>query len=326
MSTEDVLESSDFQSDETPIEHSIAAELTGTTGLSDEQIDYDAAPVPNDLAADVEAYDQHQDQKGEQRQVPLKALQEERAKRQQLQAALEQRAQQQAALEQQFQQWQMQLAQQQQLAQQAAEEAAIPSFAEDPEGYVKAREAQFAKALEAQQQALQAHQYERQAQQQAVQLQAEIAQVRESIVDHESQFSAAHPDYVQASSVVHENVRQQLVARYPGASPEQIAQVQAVATAQMVQHCHAQGIDPCAYMLERGRQLLGQGYQPASSAPTRSAPAPRPSAPRSLSDMGGAVEPRTPEFSLENIASMSDAEFDAAWQKMAKSEKPRFFK
>ncbi|MDH4557979.1 hypothetical protein E8F11_22855 [Pseudomonas sp. BN417] len=321
MSLDDVLGSDDFQSEETPIESSWAAEITGTVGLTDDDIAYDGAPVPDDLAGDVEDYDRHHDT---QRQVPLGALKEERAKRQEAQAQLEQARQQRAAVEQQLAQFAQHLQAQQQAAQRAAAEAAIPSFSEDPEGHVAALREQFAQRLEQIQAGQQA---QVQAQQQAVQIQqvrAELAQIGESIQAEEADFASRQPDYVEAVGFLQHQVTQQLRAQYPGATPQQLELVQAVALGQATQHCRAQGVSPVQWLYSRAlaRGWQGSGAPAQRQARPAAAPAAYRPAPSNLGNAGGAPG----DITTEQLAAMSDTEFDAYWSQLAAQHKPRFFK
>lgn len=329
MSTE---ESGAFEgAEESPIGNdniaeSLAAHLTDSVGLADDQIAYGydgGQPVPDDLASDVEDYDAHQDQKhGEHRRVPLAALQQERTRRQELQQQLAAQQQQQLAMQQQLAAFQQHIQAQQQQAQQAAEEAAIPAFNEDPEGHINALRKQFTEALQGMQ-----HQQvaQVQAQQQVVQLRQQISHVAASVAEGEAAFAAQHPGYEQDFALVHQDVTNQLRARYPQATPQQLQEAQVIATAQFVDQCNRSGISPFEHVVARARQLRGNTAPAQHQAPRVAQPQPGIRPPTSLSNLAGAVTNEgSADFSLENVASMSDTDFDAAWQKMAGSNKPKF--
>lgn len=305
------------------IAESLAAQLTGTEGMADEAIAYEAdggAPMPEDLVSETEAYDQLPDRA---RKVPLAALQEERTKRQQMQAQLQQREQQMAQMQQQFQQMQQQF-QQQQLAAQQAQEAQIPSFAEDPEGHVAALREQFAQRLEQIQAGQQAQVQQQQAVVQEQQIRAELAEIGRTIAPQEAEFAARQPDYREAGEFLQQQVAAQLRAQYPQAAPQTLEFVQTLALGQLAKQCQTQGINAAEYLYQRA---VARGWQGNVAAPAqRQAPAPTlpPKAPRTLATVESSVEQGAREFSLETIAHMSDAEFDQAWAQMAKGGKPKF--
>lgn len=268
----------------------LAAELTGSADLSDDTGYGDE--VSTELADEVDEYDQHHGN----RQVPLAALRQERSRRQELQADLDVHRQQVAAL-------QAQLAQVQAFQQQAQQQMPeIPSFAEDPEGHVSALRQRF----EAELQRMQSGQVQAAQEQQ---LRAELAQVQSSIAGHEAAFMEQHSDYQEVTQTVHDNVLRQLRARHPAASEGQLRQLQAVACMELVQHCAQQGIDPCRFMYDRGRQLLGltrEGQQAEVES--------KPQAPAKAAG----------KLSVQEVADMSDEDFDALFQSMSKANGPRF--
>lgn len=284
----------------------LASELTGTTGMSDAP--EPGEPLPNNVAADLEAYEQHQAEQGLQpdaeegrdphrKTVPLGALQEERTRRQQLQAQLQQVAEHNAAMQAQYQQA---LAQQQaalQAQQQAAAEASMPAFSEDPEGYIKAREQQFQQALEQMQNNQLAEQQSRQL---AAHVTAEMENARTSVEPLEAEFMAEHPDYPEAWAVVGQDVAAKLQQQYPGASPGELQFLQTVAALQFLKGCQAQGINPAEHVY---RKALSLGHRAGQRAPN--------AAPRQAQPVHQVSQP-----SLQDIAAMDDAQFDAFFAQM----------
>ncbi|MHC8395968.1 hypothetical protein ACYZT8_20370 [Pseudomonas sp. LB3P93] len=308
--------------EEFDISESMAAELTGSLGVPDNATTDDV--LPTDLASAVEGHDRHiaerdipvnndvddtreaadqrdveQDQSQQRgRKVPLAALQEERQKRQALELQLQAQAQQLQQL-----QAQQQAAQQAQL--QAQQEAEIPSFEDDPQGYILAREKQFKQELEN----LKGGQVE---QQQAAQFQAQLEQDRAAVlpalVETETQFMAAHPDYQQALDHVQQNVESSLRQMYPQADPTQFGVLRTAALVQFTKQCQSNGVNPCEHIYQRAQQL---GFKAASRAP-RKAPN------TSLSDAHGSA--RAPDekgsMSVSQVSEMTEAEFDKFWSQM----------
>lgn len=301
------------ENEEFDISNSMAAELTGSLGMSDdgdnasdtvldavaEQEQYLAergVPVSNEVDdtrqgdADREA----EQASARKQKVPLAALHEERTKRQAAEAQLQEQAQ----LLQQLRA-QQQALQQAQLQQQ--QEAAIPDFDEDPRGHVEAVKQQFKQELEnlkngtAQQP---------QVQQLEARVMQEAAALAPALAQAEAQFTEQYSDYPQAfdhlSSVLDANVR----AQHPGINEQQLNMLRTAALTQFVQRCQAQGISPAAYAYQRAQAM---GYR-----------APRRSAPTSLANAYGSA--RAPDeksgYSAEDISSMSEAEFDKLWSNM----------
>jgi hypothetical protein len=302
------------------LSESLAAELTGSVGMDDvgndmpDSVAADLAdqetwqaekdiPVNNDVDDTREAEEQREAEReqarGRKQKVPLAALHEERQKRQALEVQL-------AAQQQQLQQFmaQQQAAQQAQL--QAQQEAEIPSFEDDPHGYILAREKQFAQELEnlkngpAQQQQ-QVQQFERQVMQEAAVLAPAIAEA-------EANFEAAHPDYRQAFDHVQQGVESQLRQMYPQVSEAQFGMLRTAALVAYTKQCQANGVSPCEHIYQRAQQM---GFQTASRAPRREPPT-------SLSNAAGST--RAPDeksgVSASDISGMSEKEFDAFWSTM----------
>ncbi|MFP3448228.1 hypothetical protein [Pseudomonas sp. SIMBA_067] len=306
----------------------LAAHLTGSVGLADQPRDDDL--MPDEIAHEVESYQEHAAQRdehlsddgqgedeqqahnGDKRNVPLGALQSERAKRQQAQAEAEQLRHQLAAHQQQlaqFQAWQQQVAAQQQPAE-------IPAFVDDPEGHVKALTEQFEQRLAN----MQGQQDQRQMlEQAAAQIQRDAVQVTPFINEVEPKFKAAHPDYDDAREFVQANIRQQLAAQYPGATLEQVHDLEKIATIGFLRQCQANGIDPCAHVYQRAQAL---GFQTQARAPAISMKR----APTSLSNLpaSGKAPDEQGAMSAKQIASMSNEQFDAFFEQMRAADAPRF--
>jgi hypothetical protein len=309
---------SDFNENE-DLSESLAATLTGSEGLQEDgsgdmsdSLANDLAdqeqhlaekdiPVSNDVQDTAQAEldrEAEQDQaRGRKQKVPLAALHEERQKRQALEVQL-------AAQQQQMQQFmaQQQAAQQAQL--QAQQEAEIPSFEDDPHGYILAREKQFAQELENLKNGQGQQQQVQLAQQQFAQ---EVAVLTPVVIDSEARFKATHPDYDAAASHVFSTVGQAIRQQHPYATPEQLQHVQTAALVQFAKICQAQGIDPAEHLYGRAQQL---GFQTARQAPRREY--------TSLSNAAGST--RAPDeksgVSASQISQMSDREFDDFFNSM----------
>ncbi|WP_144173562.1 hypothetical protein [Pseudomonas sp. Kh13] len=323
----------DFDGPDEPVPvDKLAALLTDSVGIPNDADDSTA--VPNATADEVEQYQEHVQQRdqylneqpddgegeqvdqphnGRKQYVPLGALQEERTKRQAQQeenrVLQEQLAAHQAQL-QQFQQWQQQLAAQQQQAQQEAE---IPAFVDDPEGHVKALTKQFEQRLND----MQGQQHQRQMLEQAgAQIQRDAQQIAPFVNEVEPRFKAAHPDYDDAREFVLSNVRNQLVAQYPGATAAQIQDIEQIATLGFLRQCQANGIDPCAYVYQRAQAL---GFQTRSRVAVRQGPT-------SLSSLpaDGKAPDQRGRLSAANVASLSNEEFDRLFEQMRAADEPRF--
>ncbi|MBH3378364.1 hypothetical protein [Pseudomonas asiatica] len=298
----------------------IAAEATGSAGVPDDVTIDDA--VPNELADQVEAYDDHAERRdehlhddadqgtddqaleqdnGRKQHVPLGALQKERAARQQAQAQL---AQMQAQL-QQFQAQHQQALAQQQAAQQQAE---IPAFVDDPEGHLEGLKKQFVQELEAL----------RQGQQQQVQeqqIRAQVADAGAFIRQVEADFRQTNPDYDRAFEHVQTAANQQLRQLYPQATEAELATVQQGALLSFITQCRAEGRNPCQEVFAKAQAMGFQGsHRAARKAPT------------SLSDVSGTS--RTPDqrgnVRAKDIAGMSNEEFDRLFESMRNAERPQF--
>ncbi|UVM64586.1 hypothetical protein LOY34_14630 [Pseudomonas sp. B21-009] len=312
------------------ISQSLAAELTGTAGMTD-HVD-DGQTLPNEVADQVEAFEQHQADKASdlgldqdlpedatpgtevgkptRKLVPLGALQEERAKRQELQAQLVEHQQQLARLQQQQVQWQQWQLQQQQLASQQIPGAGeqIPDFDEDPRGYIEAKERQFAQVIGGMQQQQQAAVYQ-------AELQRELATAGPAVAESEARFMSEHPDYRQAFDLVQANADAQLRAQYPSASPDQLGLVRQGALLEFARICQQRGLDPAAEVYAKA-QALGH------IAGTRTAQV-RKTPPTSLSNLSGAglAPDERGRLTASAISDLSDAEFDQLFDQMEKGSR-----
>lgn len=259
-----------------------------------------AEPVPHsgDAEAEDAADDDVQpDMTGEKR-VPLKALQSERQKRQQLQAQLQQlqaAAQQQ---DQQFRAWAAQVQQQAQLAGQQAQQQPVqpqqlPDFAEDPEGHVKALQQQL-QAVQ-QQQASQQHQQAAAAQEAHVRqtIAANAQAIAAEVEPLEREFKQANPDFDDAFAHLARVADQQIAEKYPHVPAAQREMVKVLALSQLHERCRQTGENVCAVLY---REALALGYQA-----------------RAVAQQGAR---RLDNLSLADVASMDDAAFDALWKDM----------
>lgn len=313
---------------------SMAAELTGSTGIS-ETVD-DGEALPGHVADAVDEFDQHQAEKdlrvsndvedteaaeaereaqrGKKQLVPLGALQEERQKRQALQLELETHRQQMVALQAQQAQWQ----QYQQQLQQQAEAEAVPDFDTDPRAYIEHKEKQFAQALDN----LQNQQAQQQA---AARFQQEVATIAPIVTQAENEFREANPSYDDAFAFVQQDVEQALRARHPGASESDMQTWRTVALIEFNKGCLSRGINPAERIFGRAQEL---GFNPGHRVPASQgyqATAPRRQANTSLGALEGAA--RAPDeqgkMTAARVTEMSDAEFDDFFNGMAKNSRDR---
>lgn len=306
------------------LSESLAAELTGSTGMTDsgqdmpdsvvadihDQEQYLAEkdiPVSNDVddtrqgELDREVEQEQIQQHG--RKVPLAALHEERQRRQALELQLQAQAQ----------QLQQLLAQQQAVQQaqlQAQQEAEIPSFEDDPQGYILAREKQFRQELEN----LKGGQGQPQqvpVQQLEAQVLQEAAVYGPAVSEAEARFEAVNPDYQQAFDHVWQTVDANLRAAHPGVNEQQLGMLRTANLVDFAKTCRVQGIDPAARIYESAQKL---GFKPASRAPRKEPPT-------SLANAHGSS--RAPDergnVRASDISEMSEAEFDKFWKEMKQS-------
>ncbi|TFF51028.1 hypothetical protein C5609_15680 [Pseudomonas putida] len=311
-------------SDETFDVAAFAAQQTGTDGISDDA-GYDQ-PVSDALADNIERYDEFAERRdahltdpdaeqlddpveptGKERRVPLAALQQERAQRQQLQQELEAQRQQVQQLQAYQQQVQAFLAQQQQVQ--------IPNFEDDPQGHVEAVQAQMQAQLQAVQQ--QVHQ-----QQAVAHVQAEATAVAPVAAQAEAAMAAevGQENYAAAFEHVRQHVQQELMQRFPGASPQDLATVETAAGIQFIRQCQQMGIDPARHIYEKAQAL---GFVPSGQ---RVPGQQRRAAPTSLSNIpaAGRAPDQRGKLTARDIASMPQDEFDKLFESMRDEQRPQF--
>lgn len=262
-----------------------------------------AEPVhhADDAEEDAEA-EAETDLTGQQR-VPLAALRQERQKRQQLQAQLQQlqaAAQQQ---DQQFRAWAAQVQQQAQLAGQQAQQQAtqLPQDAVDFEADPVAAHA----ALQAKVDALQATEAQRQQMQEVAARENHVRQVvarnaqaiAAEVEPLEREFKQSTPDFDAAFEHLARVADQQIAEKYPHVPAAQREFIKIMALSTLHEQCKARGENPCAVLY---REAQRQGYR------TRAAAQP-------------AGVPRLDNLSLEQVAAMSDADFDSLFADMQRS-------
>jgi len=309
-----------------------AAQSTGTVGVSDDA-GLDQA-VPDSLADDIDAYSVHAErrdahlvdgaddadaddaepeqeatpQPGAAKTVPLGALQEERNLRKQLQDR-------QRELETELQQYRNTMAQLAAQQQQAAQQQAIPDFAEDPEGHVKATLAQ-------QQQQLQAVVQQQELQRFGQELRQQATAIAPSVTASEDAMreEVGGEAYDQAYRFVHQHFQAELAQRYPGAHPQMLVQLEQVTGLAFVQQCAQQGIDPARHIYERARAL---GYQPAGQ---RVPGHQRRAAPTSLSTVpaAGRAPDQRGKLTAADISRMPQEDFDKLFESMRDTQRPQF--
>lgn len=292
-----------------------AAQASGSAGVPDDA-DYTTA-VPDALANDVDDYDrqaairdQHLTDDAEQvdpsglksKHVPLGALQEERMRRKEAQDQAAQLQQQLGQLQAYQQQVQAFLAQQQQ----AQLEAQIPAFEDDPEGHLNAVKAHMANELGQVRQQLQAQQYEQQAR-------AEMAALAPSVTASEAAMceEIGEDGYRGAYEFMQQRAHEQLVQTFPGATPQQLAQMRDVAGVLLAKQCQLQGVDVARYIVEKAQAL---GFNPGHRVPGQERKAP----PTSLSNIpaAGRAPDQRGRLTARDIATMPQDEFDAMFESM----------
>jgi len=310
--------STDFEETD-DISQSLAAQMTGTVGVSD-----DAAvdqPLPDRIADSVEEYDRHiadsapvrdaedlqadadddvqQPARGD-KKVPLGALQAERTQRQLAQERTRALEQQNAQLMEQMNQV---LLQRQQLAQAQQQQEAIPDFDEDPKAYLDFKERQFAQQLQNIQQAREVEQFAVQAQQRSGELGQFAAQA-------EAQFEQQCPDYREAFDLVDNGALATLRQKHPQATEQQIQATRAAALFEFLDGCARSGKNPAEVVYQRAQEM---GHKPGQRTPGARQPAPT-----SLSTISGAG--RAPDemgkVSARDIAHMSNEAFDKLFDQM----------
>lgn len=244
--------------DDDDISNSLAAELTGSVGFSDDDLGADGGMVPLDVADDVEDYDDQVARRdahlADDDPVPSEALQQERQQLEQQSQQLEAQRQHMVAVQQQ----QLALQRAQLEAQrQAALEATVPDFDTDPEGHVAAKfRLQELRQQEAQQAEQYRVQYERQSQE-FTRHALEVAPVAGAL---EQEFIEQHLNgdadaYRQSFDFMFERADREIRVRYPGLPEEGYQTMRAVAGMALLEQCAAQNINPAQYVHSRAHEL-----------------------------------------------------------------------
>jgi hypothetical protein len=297
----------------------LVAQLTDSVGIPDDADESTA--VPNALADEVEEYTSHAERRDahlavdgeqvddvqvepqqpkQQQRVPLAALQQERFKRQQEQ-------EQGRLLQAQLAQIEAQQLAQQQQAQQQAQQAALPDFADDPEGHVKGLVEQFSTVIQQQNEQIQQLSGHHQNQQ----FHAQTVDAVNYAAQAEAEFRATCPDYDAAFAHVQATAGQQIRQMYPQASEQELQMVEQAALLGFAQHCRANGLNPSEQVFRKAQEL---GFQPAHRAVRRAAPT-------SLSSLSG--DGRAPDQrgapGAGDIAAMSDQQFNELFESMRAS-------
>lgn len=235
---------------------------------------------------------------GRNQKVPLIALHEERAKRQQHEADLASERRRNQVLQDRFNKFLMdQQAAQQQTQQQAPE--APPAFEEDPVAAFNHAQ----KQLQDMQRTIQEYQ---QGIQQQTQAQQEHVQLAQTVSAQEATFTQAVPDYPVAADYFY----QRKVAEYAAFTGDVVAAQWQVANDYKGIAALAQrlGKNPAELMYNAAKAM---GYTPGAKQPTQQ----RREAPTSLANVSGAA--RAPDekgnITAADISEMSQAEFDKFW-------------
>lgn len=302
------------------------ADMGDISSLLGEQAPVDETTLPDSGTTDADLEgggqetltptDEHGEQQPARQRVPLGALQEERARRQELQDQNKQLMEQQAKMQERFQQMMERMAQPQQPQQPQEAPIEIPAFIDDPEGHINGLRQQLTRELE------QVKQFQQQAMQQQ-QHGAQNQQLAQYVSAAEQEFTAKTPDY----KVAADYFEQRKTAEYAalGLDPVTIRnQIQrdyqglAMAAAQ-------RGANP-AEMLYNLAKAIGytagaqqqaqQGTQQPKAAPTSLGSLP--AVPKAPDEQGG--------VSLESVANMTDSEFDKFWKQMERGSRaaPKF--
>lgn len=227
----------------------------------------------------------------------VSALTEERARRRQLQ-------QQNEMMQQRFNELMVRLQQPQpaQAVQQQAPE--IPKFEDDPAGHLQALQSQLNQQLQEVNRRLSQHD-------QRSQLVDQHIQFVQAVAAREAEFAASHPDYQQASQYIQDRK----IAEYKALGLDEASARQALArdTMAVAQMALQRNQNPAELLYNAAKALgfAGVQQQPAVQAA-------KPATPTSLSGVGGTPGEEAGQPTLDAISKMSDAEFDAWWDKMAK--------
>lgn len=277
-----------------------------------------AAPEPEAVETSPAAPETQETESDEQpRQVPLKALQEERQKRAQYEQMLAQREQELY----QMQQWAAQQQAAQQQSQQPSEPIVEPDPDTDPIGYIKyAREQQrqLQESLQQQQQAIAERQY--------------VEQLNTVAYQAATQMQQMVPDYQDAYKYAINSRAQELVAL--GTHPQAVAAILQQEELRLIDTALQNRKNPAQAIYEFAKARGFQGKTAAAPAPV-AAPAPTIAPDPMLQETkravaasasaGGAPSSKgTP--SISDIANLNGAAFDAAWNKHIAPNKSSIFR
>lgn len=306
------------------ISQGLAAELTGSTGFSDDDLNAEGGMVPADLADDIEDYDDQALRRDAHLQSDDEAVQAEALllQRQQLDLQSQQlEAQRQQMVAVQQQQLAMQrLAMEQQ--RQAALEAQIPAFEEDPEGHVAAR---FALQQLRQQEAAQAEQHRVQFQQQTEQFARHAAEVAPVVGGIEAEYIAEHLNgdesaYRAAFDFVFAHADAQIRVQHPGMDEAGYNTLRSVAAMAFLKNCADQNINPAQYVHNRALEL---GYRAHGRVPGQQQRQPATMAQMAnMSDkqFERAMNPKQPRNGAQpDVDRMDDATFNEMFESMKQS-------
>lgn len=242
---------------------------------------------------------------GRKQQVPLKALHEERTRRQESEQELAREREATRTLNERL----TKLLELQQAPQTPPE--VVPEFVDDPEAAFKHLQRQLAESQRQMQEYLSGAQ-------QQTQVQHQHTQLAQHVASQEAQFTQAVPDYPQAAEYFY----QRKVAEYAAFTGDEFAAKQQVANdykgiATLAQRL---GKNPAELMYNAAKAM---GYQ----AGQKGAAQDRKDPPTSLANVHGT--PRAPDekgkITAADISSMSEAEFDKYWNdlKRGSTVKPR---
>lgn len=262
-----------------------------------------------DLSSDEPPEGESQPDSGRKQQVPLKALHEERTRRQESEQELAREREAARTLNERLTKL-LELQQAAQAPQTPAEP--VPEFVDDPEAAFKHLQRQLAESQRQMQEYLTGAQQQTQVQHQHVQLAQQVA-------SQEAQFTQTVPDYPQAADYFY----QRKVAEYAAFTGDEYAAKQQVVNDYKGIAALAQrlGKNPAELMYNAAKAM---GYQPGqkpADGQDRKTP------PTSLANVHGS--PRAPDekgkVTAADISSMSEAEFDKYWNdlKRGSTVKPR---
>lgn len=290
-------------------------ELIDENTLPDAGTEAPEAPEAPQAAPEVAPEPQHK----EPTHVPLTALQEERQRRQEMKAELEQERQNRAKMEARFQELMERFTKPP-----VPEDDPIPAFEDDPAGHVAAITRKYENDLS------ELRQFKHQQEQQSAYVQQHQNVIR-SVQAAEQAFAASTPDYQSVSQAFTEKEigRYKALGLDDNQARDQVSRdFFALATMSL-----QQGQNPAERLYNAAKALgyVGQPQTPESAPAAPQAPARAPNGqfakvpPATLATVGGS--PKAPDeqgdLTLEQVANMTDSEFDAFWSKMAKQGKQR---